>query len=48
MITKDESGRLYMEDPEYYEYLSSIECVDEGRDVLPNMLILSKKHHLEK
>ena len=27
VITKDESGRLYMEDPENREYLSSLEYV---------------------
>lgn len=37
-----------MEDPENREYLSSFECVGEGGDVLPNMLILSGKQHLEK
>lgn len=37
-----------MEDPENREYLSSLECVGGGGDVLPNMLILSGKQHLEK
>ncbi len=48
MITKDESGRLYMEDAENREYLSSLEWVGRGGDALPNMLILSGKQHLEK
>ncbi len=48
MITKDESGRLYMEDLENCEYLSSLECVGRGGDVLPNMLILIGKQHLKK
>ena len=48
VITKNELGRLYMEDPENREYLSSLECVGGGGDVLPNMLILSGKQHLEK
>ncbi len=48
MIIKGESGHLYIEDPENYEYLSSLECVGEGRDILSNILILSGKQHLEK
>lgn len=48
MIPKDESGRLYKDDPENREYLSSHKCVVGGGDVLPNMFILSGKQHLEK
>ena len=48
MITKDESGYLYMEDLKNCEYLSSFEYVGGGGDVLPNMLIRSGKQHLEK
>lgn len=47
VITKDESGRLYMEDPENREYLSAVKCVRGGEDVLPNMLILSEEQYLE-
>ena len=39
---------MYMEDPKNREYLISLECVGGGGDVLPNMLILSGKQHLEK
>ena len=48
VITKNELGRLYMENPENCEYLSSLECIGRGGDVLPNMLILSGQQHLEK
>ncbi len=48
MITKDELGRLCMGDPKNREYLSSLECISGRGDVLPNMLILSGKQHLEK
>lgn len=43
MIIKDKSGCLYMEDPENYEWLSFLECVGREGDIVPNMLILSRK-----
>ena len=44
VITKDDSNaRLYMEDPNNREYITSVECVGGGGDVIPNMLILSGK-----
>ena len=46
MITKNESGRLYIEYPDNREYLSSLSVLVEGE--IPNMLILSGKQHLEK
>ena len=48
MITKNELGRLYMKDPENREYLSFLECIGGRGDALSNMLILSRKQHLEK
>lgn len=39
---------MYIEDPDNREYITSVECVGGGGDVLPNMLILSGKQHLEK
>ncbi len=48
MITKDESSCLYMEDWENRKYLSSLEFVGGEENVLPNMLILIEKQHLEK
>lgn len=48
VIAKNEPGRLYMEDPENREYLSSLECIGGRGDAIPNILILSGKQHLEK
>lgn len=49
VITKDDTNaRLYMEDPNNREYITSVECVGGRRDVISNMLILSEKQHLEK
>lgn len=49
LITKDDtSTRLVLEDPDNEEYITSIECVGGGGDVIPNMLILSGKQHSEK
>lgn len=39
---------MYIEDPNNQEYITSIECVVGGEDVLPNMLILSGKQYLQK
>lgn len=37
-----------MKDPENCEYLSFFEYINGKRDVLSNMLILSRKQHLKK
>lgn len=37
-----------MEDLDNWEYITLVKCVRGKRDVLSNMLILSKKQHLEK
>ena len=48
-ITKDDtSARLYMEDPDNQEYITSFEFVGGGGVILPNMLSLSGKYHQEK
>ena len=37
-----------MKDPDNWEYITSIECIGDRGDILPNMLILSRKQHLKK
>ena len=37
-----------MEDPDNWEYITLVKCVGGKGDVLPNMLILSGKQHLEE
>lgn len=49
VITKDDTNaRLYMKDPNNWEYIKSIEYVSSEGDVIPNILILSGKQYLEK
>lgn len=49
IITNDgTSTRLNLEDPNNWDYITSVECVGGGGDVIPNMLILSEKQHLKK
>lgn len=49
VITKDNTNaRLYIENPNNYKYITLVECVGDGGDVISNMLILSGKQHLEK
>lgn len=47
VIKDDTSIRLYVEDPDNQEYIT-LECVGDDGDVIPNMLILSAKQHLEE
>lgn len=48
-FTKDDTNvRLYMEDPNNCEYIALVECVGGERNVIPNILILNGKQHLEK
>lgn len=47
IIKNDTSTRLYLEASDNQEYITSVECVGGDRDVIPNMLILSAKQHLE-
>lgn len=48
IITKEEKARVVLEDPENRDFISSIECVSSDGLVIPNMIILSGKSHLEK
>lgn len=36
-----------MEDPDNREYITLVKCVGGKGDILPNMLILNGKQHLE-
>ena len=48
VITKEDKARVVLEDPENRDFISSIECVSGDGSVIPNMIILSRKSHLEK
>ena len=48
VITKEEKARLILEDAENRDFISSLECVGGDGSVIPNMIILSGKNHLEK
>lgn len=37
-----------MKDPNNYKYITSIKCMGDGEDVIPNMLIFNRKQYLEK
>ena len=48
VITKEEKARVVLEDPKNRDFISSLECVGGDGSVIPNMIILSGKSHLEK
>lgn len=48
VITKEEKARVVLENPENRDFISSLECVSGDGSVIPNMIILSGKSHLEK
>ncbi len=48
VITKEEKARVFLEDPENRDFISSIECMSGDGSVISNMIILSGKSHLEK
>ncbi len=48
VITKEEKAHVVLEDPDNRDLISSLECFGGDGSVIPSIIILSGKSHLEK